>query len=401
MLILHIIASVDPRHGGPIEGVLQQAANRSTEKFSSHIVSLDAPDEPFVDACPVKTFALGRPGRLRPSGWRAKLPWVKYGYQPKVVPWLRANAANYDVVVVNGLWNYATMAARRALVGGRTPYVVFTHGMLDPWFKTTYPLKSALKQIFWLICEGPLLNNAGAVLFTTEDERVVSRDAFWPYRLRERVVAYGAADVAGDAAAQQAAFRAALPPLGSRRYLLYLSRIHPKKGVDLLIDAFAGEASGASDLDLVVAGPDQVGWRRQLEARAEALGVASRIHWPGMVVGDVKLGAYRGCEAFVLPSHQENFGIVVAEAMAAGKPVLISNKVQIWREVEASGGGFAEPDDSGGTARLLRRFLALSAEERAAMGAAARATFLDRFEMRKAVAVINRSLEEVSHERAS
>jgi len=87
--------------------------------------------------------------------------------------------------------------------------------------------------------------------------------------------------------------------------------------------------------------------------------------------------------------------------MAAGKPVLISNKVQIWREVEASGGGFAEPDDSGGTARLLRRFLALSAEERAAMGAAARATFLDRFEMRKAVAVINRSLEEVSHERAS
>jgi glycosyltransferase involved in cell wall biosynthesis len=401
MLILHIIASVDPRGGGPIEGVLQQAANRPTETFSSHIVSLDAPDEPFVAACPVKTFALGRPRRRKPSGWRAKAPWVKYGYQSKVVPWLRANAANYDVVVVNGLWNYATMAARRVLAGGRTPYVVFTHGMLDPWFKTTYPLKSALKQMFWLVCEGPLLNNAGAVLFTTEEERVASRDAFWPYRLRERVVAYGAADIAGDAAAQQAAFRAALPSLGRRRYLLYLSRIHPKKGVDLLIDAFAREASAASDLDLVVAGPDQVGWRRQLEARAQALGVAPRIHWPGMVAGDVKAGAYRGCEAFVLPSHQENFGIVVAEAMAAARPVLISNKVQIWREVEAGGGGFAEPDDAGGTARLLRRFLALSAPERAAMGAAARATFLDRFEMRKAVAVINRALEEVSHERAS
>jgi len=397
MLILHVIASVDPRHGGPIEGVLQQAANRSSETFSSHIVCLDAPDEAFVAACPVKTFALGA---AKPSGWRAKAPWVKYGYQPKLVAWLRANVARYDVVVVNGLWNYATLAARRALVRGRTPYVVFTHGMLDPWFKTTYPLKSALKQLFWLVCEGPLLNNAGAVLFTTEDERVASRGAFWPYRVRERVVGYGAADVGGDAAAQQAAFRAALPALGARRYLLYLSRIHPKKGVDLLIDAFAREASAAPDLDLVVAGPDQVGWRRRLEARAQALGVASRIHWPGMVAGDVKSGAYRGCEAFVLPSHQENFGLVVAEAMAAGRPVLISDKVQIWREVAAGGGGFAEPDDAGGTARLLRRFLALSADERAVMGAAARATFLDRFEMRKAFAVLDRTLEEVSHARA-
>lgn len=392
--ILHVIASVDPKGGGPIEGLLQMAARRPPEDFVVHVASLDAADAPHVTACPVKTFALGEPRAT--EGWRRRLPWVHYGYAPRLVPWLRAHIRDYDVVVVEGLWNYATLAARRALVGSGVPYVVFTHGMLDPWFRTTYPLKSMLKQLFWWFGEGPLLNNADAVLFTTEDERQVSRNAFRPYRVRERVVGFGTADIAGDAATQAAAFRAAVPALGARRYLLFLSRIHPKKGCDLLVEAFARIAGEDPGLDLVIAGPDQTGWRAALEARAATLGMAARIHWPGMLLGDAKWGAFRECEAFVLPSHQENFGVVVAEAMAAGKPVLLSDKVQIWREVVSTGAGLVEADTSDGTARLLRRFQALTGDERWSMAAAARATFLKRFEMTEAVAVVNQALAEAA-----
>ena len=398
--ILHIIASVDPRGGGPIAGICQQAAIRDRKQFSMEIASLDRPDDEWVTKCPVKTIALGRTTQSTKETFRW-LPWVRYGYQTNMVPWLKKNRGNYDIVVVNGLWNYATMAARCAIVGSKVPYVVYTHGMLDPWFKRTYPFKSFLKQVFWLFNEGPLLNNASAVLFTSDDEKEMSRNAFWPYRVREHVVGYGSEDLSEVTPQQLAVFKTLVPKISGRKYILYLSRIHPKKGCDLLIGAFSNIATENPNLDLVIAGPDQGGWKAALQAQTEILGIADRIHWPGMIQGDAKLGAYHGCEAFILPSHQENFGIVVSEALSSSTPVLISNKVQIWREVEAGGGGIVEPDTQEGTIHLLRRFLALDPESRAAMGRAARATFLDKFELSKAVGSMDAILKEVVHERTA
>lgn len=392
-MILHIIASVDPRGGGPIEGVVQQALKRTGPEFDVQIASLDAPDDPWVLACPVKVFALGRRRNVN-EAWARKIPWYRYGYQSAIVPWLKQNISRYDVVVVNGLWNYATMAARRALVGSSVPYVVFTHGMLDPWFKKVAPFKSLLKQVFWLFCEGPLLNSAKYVLFTTEDERIVSRNAFVPYRVQERVVGYGTADIAGDAAMQIKTFRQALSLPDDRRYVLYLSRIHPKKGVDNLVRAFGEAASHHRDIDLVIAGPDQTEWIPALKEIAKNYGIENRIHWPGMLTGDAKWGAYRGCEAFILPSHQENFGIVVAEALAAGKPVLISNKVQIWREVADAQAGFVEADDLEGTTRLVEQFLDLPKSEVQRTGDRARKLFLEKFEISIAVKSINDALND-------
>lgn len=391
MRVLHVISSVDRSAGGPVEGVFQQAAHGDVEGVTIDIVCLDPSDSPAVSSSPVRTFGLGRRG---PRGNRS-LPWVRYGYEPAMVPWLKANVHLYDVVVVDGLWNYSTMAACRALVGRDVPYVVFTHGMLDPWFQKRYPVKAVLKQVFWLFNEGRLLNHADAVLFTTEEESNVSRGAFWPYRVRERVVGYGTTDIPGDAATQAAAFRSALPALGSRAFLLFLGRIHEKKGCDLLIDAFAAVAPARPELDLVMAGPDQTGWKAELERRAREKGVEGRIHWPGMIGGEVKWGALRACEAFVLPSHQENFGVAVAEALAASKPVLISNKVQIWREIRDDGAGIVDEDDLPGTVRMLQDFLALDPQARAAMEDAAGACFRRRFEMSSVVKEINRVLRQV------
>jgi glycosyltransferase involved in cell wall biosynthesis len=398
--LLHVIGSVNPTGGGPIEGILQQAAVRLEDHWDVEIATLDSPDSPWLPNYPVKVHALGNPGPP-PAGWRKKhLPWVHYGYTPNFVPWLRRHVGDYDIVVVNGLWNFSACGARHALLKSEVPYVVFTHGMLDPWFKKTYPFKSLLKQVFWWICEGPLLREAQAVLFTTEEEMVVSRNAFWPYHVKERVVGYGTSDVKIDREKQGNAFRALVPELKDRPYLLFLSRIHPKKGCDLLVEAFAAIAHDHPELDLVIAGPDQTGWRKALESRAQTLGVGDRIFWPGMLSGDAKWGAYSGAEAFVLPSHQENFGIVVAEAMAVGKPVLITNKINVWREVDGSKGGIVESDDEAGIIRLLRSFLALSPTEKTEMGQNARNCFLEHFEIHQAVKTINAAFVDAAYRKA-
>ena len=182
---------------------------------------------------------------------------------------------------------------------------------------------------------------------------------------------FGTADPEGDPERQKP-IRSAYPDFAGATLLFSVVSI-PKKGATCL-QAFAGLAGELpSNLDLVIAGPDQVGWVPELQSLAHRLGISGRVHWPGMLKGDVKWGAFRSAEALILPSHQENFGFVVAEAMACATPVLISNKVNIWREVEASRGGLVEADSIDGTRNLIRRFLALSISARVEMRRNARA----------------------------
>ena len=148
-----------------------------------------------------------------------------------------------------------------------------------------------------------------------------------------------------------------------------------------MIRAFARHARDFPDLDLIIAGPDQIGWRRELEAIARAAGVFERIHWPGMLTGDAKWGAFRAAEAFVLPSHSENFGIAVAEALTCGLPVLISDKVNIWREIQAHGGGLVAHDNEEDFARILREFLEKSDKEKQSLTTGARAAFVAHFDI--------------------
>ena len=151
-----------------------------------------------------------------------------------------------------------------------------------------------------------------------------------------------------------------------------------------MIEAFARVAAREPALHLVMAGPDQTGWQARLHARAQQLGVSDRITWTGLLQGELKWGALLAAEAFILPSHQENFGIAVAEALAVGTPVLISDKVNIWREIEADNAGLVAPDTLDGTVSLLERWLALSPDARQQMGERAKACFEARFEMRQA-----------------
>jgi hypothetical protein len=152
MKLLHILPSVDPVGGGPVEGVRQRGLCLRAMGHRVEVASLDSPEAPCVANYPLRVHALG-PAR---GG---------YLYSPRLVPWLHGHATEYDAVIVNGLWQYHSFGAWRAL-HGRVPYFVFTHGMLDPWFKRAYPLKHLKKWLYWPWADYRLLRDAQAVLFT-------------------------------------------------------------------------------------------------------------------------------------------------------------------------------------------------------------------------------------------
>jgi glycosyltransferase involved in cell wall biosynthesis len=364
--LLHVMASVDPRSGGPIEGVRQQAAQLMRWGHAVEVLSLDAPAEPFLAQLAFPVHAIG-PSRGH------------YRYNARLAPWLRDHASDYDAVIVEGLWQYHAFGTWRALQGHATPYYVFTHGMLDPWFKRTYPLKHLKKSLYWPWADYRVLRDARGVIFTCEQERLLARQSFGLYRARERVTAFGTASPPQDRERLSENFFLAHPSLRGKRLVLFLSRLHPKKGCDLLLRAYAKTMGHDSSWQLVMAGPDQAGWQPELAALADELGIADRVSWPGMLEGDMKWGAFHAAEVFALPSHQENFGIVVAEALGCGLPVLISDQVNIWREVEAAGAGRVAPDSVEGCAGLLAGWLSTSDDARAAMRLAARAAFEQHF----------------------
>ena len=225
-----------------------------------------------------------------------------------------------------------------------------------------------------------VLRDATAVLFTTEQERLLATQSFWLYQARENVVGYGTSSPPDDASSQREAFLKHFDHLRDQRIFLFLSRIHPKKGVDLLIDAFASVAASDPRLQLVIAGPDQLGWQTALQQRAASLGIADRITWPGMLSGDLKWGAFRCAELFCLPSHQENFGIVVAEALACGLPVAIAEPVNISTDVDKAGAGIVFADEAWALEAALNKWLAMSPTAKAEMGENGRRLFTESFD---------------------
>jgi glycosyltransferase involved in cell wall biosynthesis len=368
MKILHVMPSMNPADGGPVENIIRASAALANLGHENEVVSLDQPTDAWISDMRIPHHPLGPATRI-------------YGYSPGFAGWVRCHVDDYDAVILHSVWNYSAAGAWRGLARTGKPYFVFAHGSLDPWSLRAQPIKGYLKQIYWALVLGRILAGARAVLFTAEEERSRARIAFRGYRYRERVVAFGTAQVNEDAGTQEAAFRAAVPELSGRRFLLLISRIHPKKGTDLLIRAFARCADQYPDHDLVIAGPDEIGWQTKLQRLGNQLGLKGRIHWPGWLSIEAKWGAFRAAEAFILPSHHENFGIVVAEAAACGTPILLTDKVNIWEPVLASGAGLVASDSQSGIEDLLRRFFALPPEQRERMGLAARRCFAENFDV--------------------
>ncbi len=380
MKLLHVIASIRAAGGGPVEAIRSLSAVHQGAGHQVEVASLDDPADAEVRSFPLPMHALG------PA-------YSGYGFTPSLVPWLRRHREDYDAVVVNGLWQYHSFAVWRALHRTATPYYVFPHGMLDPWFRRRYPLKHLKKWLYWPWADYRVLRDARAVFFTCEQEKLLAPRSFSLYRARGIVTGLGTAQPPESSPDE---FLQEYPALRQKRLLLFMGRIHPKKGCDLLLEAFAATLGHDPEWSLVFAGPDQQGWQRTLAARAAAIGIKERVVWTGMLRGTLKWSAIAAAEVFALPSHQENFGIAVVEALASGRPVLLSHEVNIWREVEDCGAGLAAPDTLEGTIALLQRWQQLSAATRADMQQLARLCFRRHFDIAHSAARVVEAIEQTA-----
>ncbi|MFL6583903.1 MAG: glycosyltransferase [Chthoniobacterales bacterium] len=385
MKILQIVQTLDPRTGGVARAVLAMSGVLADRGEEVEIVALDEPAAPWLRDLRVNVHGLG-------------VGLTSYRYSRKLLPWLRQHAARFDCVIVNGLWQYLSFASWRAFADTPIPYFVYPHGMLDPWFKTTFPFKHLKKWLYWPWSDYRLLRDARAVIFTSDEERREARKSFWLYRCRERVATLGIEPSVQERNAARELFLNAHALLRGQRFILFLGRIHPKKGCDLLVDALAANTVNDRSLHVVIAGPDQVGWQAELQSRAERYGIHKRVCFVGMLEGAMKTGAFAAAGAFILPSHQENFGLSVVEALAAGVPVLVSNRVNIWREIVEDDAGYVESDDGIGTARLIQRWLATPEERRLSMRRNARASFERRFTADRAADALLAVLRETTPE---
>jgi glycosyltransferase involved in cell wall biosynthesis len=379
MRILHMINTLSPATGGPPEAVRQLIKGYISIGAEIEVVCLDDPNAEFLKdiQCPIHALNQSFLGR--------------YSFSPRLWRWLRDNIIRFDGIVMNGIWSFPGVALRIAARRAGKPYGVFVHGALDPWFNGKYPLKHIKKLLYWPV-QHAVLRDALAVFFTTKTERNLALTSFRPSNWNSMVVPYG---IMGPGEswegpkAQIEKFYQKFPELRRRRYLLFLARIHEKKGCDLLLKAFAKLADTAPEVDLVIAGPDQEGKQIKLKRLAGQLGIAGRIHWAGLIGGDIKWGALRACDAMILPSHQENLGVSVVEALSVGRPVLITYQVNIWQEIKDEGVGLADEDTLEGIARLLRCWFSLPEAERAKMAIRAEPCFALRFSMKQAAMAIN------------
>jgi glycosyltransferase involved in cell wall biosynthesis len=366
--LLFAVGSIDPQLGGSVEAARVLAAGCQEEGHHVEVLAAQTPRPEWIAAWSCEVHGCGYAPTL-------------FRFAPKLTPWVKCNAARFDCVIVNGIWSWLGIGMRRGLRNTGTPYMTFTHGMLDPWHRRNSGFKHVKKTLYWNLFERRNLARARAVLFTCGQERVASRLWFGAREPESFIAPLGIDGVPARERQQTLAFETAFPGLATVRYLLFLGRIAPQKGCGLLLQAFAQLADQDPSLHLVMAGPGSGAYPENMRKMASP---ASRVHWIGHLDGDVKWGAFRCAEAFVLTSHMENFGISVAEALSCGKPVLITYAVAIWREIHGAQAGYVEKDDVEGAVRLLRRWIETPQPVRDRMGRNALACHREKFEYRAA-----------------
>ena len=368
MRLLECLESANPADGGVVESTRQRCI--ALQRLGHHVelITQDGAANSWTGDWPTEAHALGR-GISR------------YGFNPRVDEWVKENARRFDAIIVNSVWRYLGFGVRNGLRNTTVPYFVVPHSSLNPWFQTSTSFKSISKIATWRLIEWRVLRDARCVLYTCEEERKLARTTYRPYACNEDVLSLvGTSVPSRSEGIPVERFLSAFPHLRGKRLLLYLSRVHPMKGCDLLIKAFSKVCGEDPSLHLVIAGPAEENFASTLRLIAKQCLIEDRITWTGPLYKEIKWAAFRSASLFALPSHCEAYPVALLEALGCGLPALITDKVNIWSDVAKAEAGFLDTDTVDGTIRSLRTWLRMSSTEQFRMRRNALTCFSQRFE---------------------
>jgi len=367
MRVLHVIPSVSERSGGPGHAIIPMCRSLQEQGTEVMIATTDhgvvssfdlAPqpgcpsgDPAFQVWSPTSSGApesLTRNSKLETQNYYKGVPTIffplqwgeSFKYSRPLRTWLDANVQRFDVVHIHAVFNHACLAAAAACRKHHVPYVVRPLGTLDPWSMKQKPLR---KFLFWQFAGKRMLQAAAAVHYTARAEQSAAEESLGLNH--GRVIPLGVETNLPPRANGNEILFEQLTDLMGHAYVLVLSRLHPKKGLDVFVDAFLSlvEQKDFNDWRLVLAGEGPNEYVQALKQKVSAHGAEEVVLFPGWLEGDEKAAFLRGASLLALPSYHENFGLCVMEALAAGVPVLVSPHVNLADEIESAGAGWIAP----------------------------------------------------------
>lgn len=338
-------------YGGPVESIHKRTLAISGPNLEVRTYTTDANgtedlNEPLeqpvlVDGIPVTYF---------PRWWfgRAQKPRNLF-FSPAMGRQLRRlHPGDFDLILIHATFcDPGRMAAAAAKRTG-TPYICYTHGTFEPW-KLGY--KKYKKKIYMALIEGKLLQNAAGIVVCNEAEKEFLRE----YGINAPIkrIPWGGKLINPDEMPQRHILDELFPELKGKRFLLFLSRLHLIKGLDLLIASFGDLAQIFTDWQLVIAGPDEGDYKSNLLELVKNYGISHRVIFTGMVTGLKKTALLSHADVYTLPSYSEGFSISVVEALSYGRPVVISNTCYV-PEVSTGGAGLEVPPEKQSLTEALR-----------------------------------------------
>ena len=372
MNILYALETLSPRYGGPVSvlSAMADAQQRAGHRVTIATTNADHPR-----------------GVHHPPGWGslaegavpvyyAPMQFAPLKVSHQFGSYVNQSLETVDIVHVHGLYRFpSTYAAWRARRMG-VPYIISPHGSLDPYLhgkSTAGQLR--LKQIYERWFDLPNLHSADAIHYTAEEER--ERAGFLKLRAPSFVVPNGLDWAQYETLPSRGALRARWG-LGDAPLVLFLGRLHFKKGLDLLIPAFDVLRRRVPGVQLVIAGPENDDYGKEVRGWVRQRALDDAVHFVGPLQGTDVVQAYVDADVFALPSYTENFGMTVAESMACGLPVVISDQVNIHAEVSGAGAGLVTRCDAEEVSAALETLLN-DANQRRVMGEAGRRLVQERY----------------------
>ena len=331
MKILFVTACMNPEWGGPVKVVSELSEHLSRKGINITIYSSVKKGKEKESI-----FPQGANCRLFKQNFLSKL-WRSYS--PQLSRSLKKEIHRYDVIHIHGTWHYACFIAHNWARKANKPYIITVHGTLEPWCLNYKRLK---KKIFSILILRKILREAEAIQACTQSEAEQIR----AFGINNRIVIIpNGIDIEQyQSLPSRGKFEEQYPEVKGKKMILFLSRIHPKKGLDILVKSFSNIAGSRDDCTLVIPGPGDEGYKKHIESMIKSEGISKKVIFTGMLTGKPKLAALSRADIFVLPSYSEGFSMAVLEALASCIPVIITDKCGFPEVAEHKSGIIIRPD---------------------------------------------------------
>ena len=336
--ILRIISSLDLKFGGPIRGIIETSKQLINNGFETEILILDKKKfkYPKIKIHNINSFIFD-----------------KYKFSLELIRWLKKNKYEYDLIIIHGLWQFQTLAARIFL---KKKYVVFAHGQLDPFFRLNF-IKRIKKQLYWNIIEKKNLLNSKSLLITSVGEKNSLNNTFVDTsNIKKKIVKYGIYKEKINEKNVLEKFYNKFPELKKNSFYLFLGRYHEKKGCEIIINSINSLKKNFNS-KILLAGPiNKTKYEQKLLELIKINKLEKIILFSNALYGDEKWGAIKASKAMLLPSHGENFGISLVEALSLKKPVITTDKVNISKIIKKFNAGLISKDNLNSFKLKLKEF---------------------------------------------